>query len=91
MNRDEQVLKNLDRVEGFLHDIIDQPKLLGNIRDGSTIVLVPGDDRELGDANMAVAREMIHGCPKCSSQLRPSDANSAPRAGGGVYLQAVCP
>jgi hypothetical protein len=89
MNRDEQVLKNLDLVEGFLHDIIDAPKLLDGIPDGTTVVLVPEDDTELGDANVKAARALLHRGPTCGSQMRSAGSGSQEPSADGVYLQPV--
>jgi hypothetical protein len=89
MNRDEQVLKNLDLVESFLHDIIDTPSILGGLPDGTTLVLVPSDDKELADANTKAAVRSLR-CPKCGSQMKPVGSDPERGYRGGVYLQPVC-
>lgn len=88
MNRDEQVLKNLDLLEGFLHHVIDHPQMMSG-RDGATIVLVPDYDPELADANIAAARELMHRCPRCGSHVQPTGDELKVERSGGVYLQPV--
>jgi hypothetical protein len=89
MNKDEQVLKNLDIAEDFLHQILDHPEALEG-RDGTTIVLVPDTDPELADANMTTARELVQRCPNCGSRSDLKDSEADYERTGGVYLQPVC-
>ena len=42
VNKDEQVRRNLDLAEEFLHEMVDHPELLDSIPDGTTVVLIPG-------------------------------------------------
>lgn len=89
MNRDEQVLRNLDLVESFLHEIIDAPEMLDGIPDRTNMILMPSEDEELADANMKSAQALMR-CPRCGSQMKPVGTELDQGHREGVYLQPVC-
>ena len=89
MNRDEQVLRNLDLAERFLGQILDHPATLNSIPDGGIIALMPADDPDLADANVQTARELAVRCPRCGHEMGPDSDES--NMAGGVLLRAACP
>ena len=58
MNRREQGLKNLELARHFLRGIVRDPRTLGVIPNGASVVLMPTDDEELASANAAMARSI---------------------------------
>lgn len=55
MTPEEQIDGNIDLVLGLLDAIIEDPSLLNSIADGATVVNVPLDNPELGEANRRMA------------------------------------
>lgn len=88
MNRDEQVLKNLDLVETFLHDVIDAPSILEGVPDGTILALLPEADQELADANTQAALESLRR-PARGSRTKPVRSDAEREYREGVYLQPV--
>jgi hypothetical protein len=89
MNRDDQVLKNLDLAERFLGEILDRPSVLDDIPDDGVIVLVPEGSAqlsELADANVHTARDLLSRRSTGGQTTQPveQEADAAP----GVLLRA---
>jgi hypothetical protein len=91
VKRDEQVQRNLDLAERFLHQVIDDPRMLDTIQDGTTVVLVPEDDAELAAANMETALELVQRCPRCTGRRQSGESAPVDDSTSGVYLQPICP
>jgi hypothetical protein len=89
MKRDEQVLRNLDLVEHFLGQALDDPSMLDTIPDGGTIVLLPADDPELADANLRTARDLAMAHPQFDHATGPGSSQDT--TDGGVLLRATRP
>ena len=58
----EQTTKNLALLGRFLREALEEPAILDRIPDGATVVLMPPDDPELAQRNLALmARQMEAG------------------------------
>ena len=91
MERDEQVAKNLALTGRYFEHLLDHPSELESQPETLVVVLMPDNDDELADANIALARTLV-GNP-VDAEVEPektihgtgSETNAAP----GVLLQSV--
>ena len=92
MNRDEQVSRNIELAGRFLDHLLEHPSDLADLPDKANIVLIPGDNEELAEANMKMARRLVRKCPNCGSPLKRKRRQSdAEPESGNVVLHEVCP
>jgi hypothetical protein len=47
--------RNIELAFSFMHDILDDPALLDEIPEGTTLVLIPSDDPTTAEANLEIA------------------------------------
>jgi hypothetical protein len=91
MNRDEQVAKNLELAERYLHGLLDHPAELEKERDPQSIVLIPADDPELATANSEMARRVLLRCGSCGAPLPVRERCPDEQKTDDLVLHAVCP
>jgi hypothetical protein len=54
-SQDGIVERSIDLSFDFLHSVIEDPSILGNIPDGATLVLIPDNDPDLAEIKYQVA------------------------------------
>jgi hypothetical protein len=88
MKSDEQVSKNLELAGRFFEHVLDHPSELDALPDGVAVILVPDDDEELAEANMAMAQALMR---KDAERRAPHSRHHAEDIGdsGGILLQPV--
>jgi hypothetical protein len=47
--------RNIELAFSFMHDVLDDPALLDEIPEGTTLVLIPSDDPATAEANLQIA------------------------------------
>ncbi len=87
MNNDEQVSKNLELVGRFFEHLLDHPSELDAQPGGLTVILVPDDDEELAEANLAMARSLMLKDAASRTTAGVPDHEDA----GGILLRPVHP
>ena len=68
LNKEQSMDRNLALAESHLLEILERPELLDSIPEDAYVVLLPTDDQELFESNLALANRLIR-------RMSPNESN----------------